>query len=227
MDEKIYRACVSNVKELKKHRARLRKLVNTAIKEKKDDDLDTFTKFYALLFSAYVEVSFLKLIHTPKALDVSEITQIQRGCNLEEKWKTCVQFAFLRINSSANSGEIANKKQTLTRIMSEYIIAPSQMRNKIAHGQWKICLNNQCTGINDEITNEILQLDFVKIDRYFEIYNKFQQCILDLLVSQRTHYRDYYSLITELEEYIISTKDWTIQTKKMKILSSSKIQRYT
>ena len=50
MDEKIYRACVSNVKELKKHRARLRKLVNTAIKEKKDDDLDTFTKFYALLF---------------------------------------------------------------------------------------------------------------------------------------------------------------------------------
>lgn len=89
------------------------------------------------------------------------------------------------------------------------------------------CLNNQCTGINDEITNEILQLDFVKIDRYFEIYNKFQQCILDLLVSQRTHYRDYYSLITELEEYIISTKDWTIQTKKMKILSSSKIQRYT
>lgn len=52
MDEKIYRACVSNVKELKKHRARLRKLVNMAIKEKKDDDLDTFTKFYALLFSA-------------------------------------------------------------------------------------------------------------------------------------------------------------------------------
>ena len=94
MDEKIYRACVSNVKELKKHRARLRKLVNTAIKEKKDDDLDTFTKFYALLFSAYVEVSFLKLIHTPKALDVSEITQIQRGCNLEENGKHVCNLHF-------------------------------------------------------------------------------------------------------------------------------------
>lgn len=46
----------------------------------------------------------------------------------------------MKINNRANLGEIANKKQTLNRILDKYIIAPSQMRNKIAHGQWSVCL---------------------------------------------------------------------------------------
>lgn len=39
---------------------------------------------YALLYSAYVETSFLKLIHTPKAFTESEIIQIMAERNLEQ-----------------------------------------------------------------------------------------------------------------------------------------------
>ena len=70
------------------------------------------------------------------------------------------------------------------------------------------------------------QLDFVRIDRYFSIYEKFQQCILDLSVSKKNHYRDYYIIITDLEKYIDSTELWSLETKKQKILSSRKYQRY-
>lgn len=226
MAEDIYKACVENVKDLKKHKNRLVALTNRAIREKNDADLETLTKFYALLFSAYAEDSFLKLIHTPRAFSENEIIDIQHGRNLEEKWKKCVELAFSKINNRANLGEIANKKQTLNRILNSYIIDPSQIRNKIAHGQWKVCLNNECTRINDETTNEMLQLDFVKIDRYFSIYEQFQQCVLDLLISPKTHYRDYYSVITALDEYINSTESWTLETKKEKILSSPKAQRF-
>lgn len=222
MAEEIYRAYVSNVKELEKHRTIIVLLANRAIKENKEAELGTLTKVYALLYSAYVEDSFLKLIHTPKALTENEIMYIQRGHNLEEKWKKCVELAFMKLNNRANSGEVANKKKTLNRILDKYIIAPSQMRNKIAHGQWMVCLNSDCTKINEQISKEIKQLDLVKVDQLFSIYKKFQQCILDLLVSPKTHYRDYYANITELERYIKETESWTLETKKEKILSSSK-----
>ncbi len=83
-----------------------------------------------------------------------------------------------------------------------------------------------CTRVNPDITLKMQQLVFVKIDRFFSIYEKFQQCILDLSVSQKTHYRDYYTIITELEEYIDSTKVWSLESKKQKILSSKKYHRY-
>ena len=67
MAEEIFTASTENLRDLKKQRKRICALVNRAIREKQDPDLISLTKMYALLYSAYVETSFLKLIHTPKA----------------------------------------------------------------------------------------------------------------------------------------------------------------
>lgn len=225
MSRTVYNACRDNVKALLKHRNRIKGLVNEAIRDKDNSTIDSLTKLYALLYSSYVEVSFIKLIHTYGAFSESEIRQIQSQRNLEEKWQKCVELLFSRINTSTNLGEIANKKQKLTRILKEYIINPSQIRNKVAHGQWVICLNNECTDINKDTTNELQNLDFVIIDRYFSIYKQFQQCILDLSISPKTHYRDYYLIITDLEEYIESTKKWSMESKINDILTSPKYKR--
>lgn len=225
MSKKVYNACSDNVRALLKHRRRIKILVNKAIRNKDNQTIDSLTKLYALLYSSYVEVSFIKLIHTYGAFSESEISQIQSKRNLEEKWQKCVELLFSRINSPTNLGENANKKQKLTRILDEYIIKPSQIRNKVAHGQWVVCLNNACTDINNDTTNELQNLDFVIIDRYFSIYKQFQQCILDLSVSPKTHYRDYYSIITNLEQYIESTKKWSMESKINDILTSPKNKR--
>ena len=76
MAEEIFTASTENLRDLKKQRKRICALVNRAIREKQDPDLISLTKMYALLYSAYVETSFLKLIHTPKAFTESEIIQI-------------------------------------------------------------------------------------------------------------------------------------------------------
>lgn len=226
MAQDIFVASSENLKELKKHRNRLKCLVNRAIRENSLSELDSLTKVYALLYSAYVEVSFLKLIHTPKAFSDSEIQQVEKKRNLEEKWEKCFELAFKKLNTNANKGEISNKKQALNRILLQYIIGPSLMRNKIAHGQWARCLNNDCTKENQNATSEMKKMDFVQIDRYFSIYDKFQQCILDIAVSPRTHYRDYYSIMQELQLYVNNTSTWTIETKKQQLLSTPKYIRY-
>lgn len=201
-------------------------MLNQAIRRNATSEIDTITKLYALLYSAYAETSFLKLIHTPRGFSVSEIENIQNQRNLEAKWSKCFELVFQKISTSTNAGEIANKKQKLKRILDEYIIGPSQIRNKIAHGQWHCCLNNDCTAINAASTAKITNLDFVRIDILFNVYNKFQQCIEDLIESPVTHYRDFYPQITELEEYIQQTKDWDINSKIARINNSAKNKNY-
>lgn len=154
------------------------------------------------------------------------IDDIQKQRNLEEKWIKCVDLALTHIGDCKEKGIIANKSQSLKRILNKYIITPSQIRNKIAHGQWAECLNNDCSDLNHHITGEIKKLDFVKLDRLFTVYDMYQQCIVDLIVSPKTHYRDFYSLMVRIEEYIRYTKDWDIETKREQLADSSKMITY-
>lgn len=220
--DKVYQSCCKNVRELKSKRRILKQLINQAIREGSEIKLNTLTYMYALLYSSYAEISFLKLIYTPNCFSLNEINEIKKQRNLEEKWKKCMELSFKNLNTNANLGEIANKKLFLKRILKDYIIEPSLMRNKIAHGQWKSCLNTSCDKINTSLTLQIKELDYVRIDILFGVYEKFQQCLEDLIKSPRTHYRDYYPLITELEEFIKKTNTWDIESKKDKIKKSSK-----
>lgn len=132
-------------------------------------DIEFLTKIYALFYSAYAEVSFQKLINTPDGFEQSIIDDIQKQRNLEEKWIKCVDMSLANIGNCKEKRMVANKSQSLKRILKEYIIEPSQIRNKIAHGQWVECLNSDCSSLNHNITNEIKKLDFVKLDRLFTI----------------------------------------------------------
>lgn len=216
----IYNACCMNVKEIKKRAKNIKRMINNAILNKRNEEIITLTKVYALVYSAFVEVSFIKLINTPYGFDEEKIKVIQSKSNLEEKWLTCINLAFLTIKKESNITDINNKKLKLKKILKEYIVKPSELRNKIAHGQWKVALNNQCTNQNYEITQIIENIDFVKIDILFQVYDKFQQCIEDLIESpQKAHYEYFYTNLSKLEAYISKTEKWNFESRKNKILT--------
>lgn len=219
----VYRASCQNTKEIKKHATSIKRMINAALRKNRMMEVETLTKTYALIYSAYAEVSFLKVIHTPYGFSENYIQQIQAQRNLEEKWRKCINLAFAEIQNESNKGEINNKKQKLERIMQKYIIEPSQVRNKIAHGQWKTSLNSESTAINIDITQKIQMLDYVKIDILFHIYDVFSSCVEDLIESpHRAHYRYFYPRMVELEEYIKKTKSYSIEGKKYIFRNSPK-----
>lgn len=223
----IYKASVKNVKEVKKQAKVIKKLLNQALKENRVCEIDALTKTYALMYSAYAEVSFQKLIHTPHGFSDDYIQQIEEKRNLTEKWEKCMELAIKQIENGGNKGEIANKLKWLNKIMNNYIVHPSQIRNKIAHGQWSVCLNNNCTNINNDMTNELDNLDFVKVEKLFTIYEIFVQCVEDLIESPyKAHYRDFYSKLSELDAYVEKTKDYTMESKKNKLQSSIKYKTF-
>lgn len=219
----IYKASVKNVQELKKQARIVKLLLNNALRANRMHEVNALTKTYALMYSAFAEVSFLKLIHTPYGFQESYIDQIMSCRNLDEKWNKCIELAFNQISHDHNKGEIANKLKWLREILRDYIISPSQIRNKIAHGQWSVCLNNGCTNINNDMTLIVSTLDYVQIDRLFTIYGTFSQCVEDLIESPtRAHYRFFYHHLTELENYINKTKNYTFQSKQEQLHASPK-----
>ncbi|MCT4613373.1 MAG: hypothetical protein N4A49_00700 [Marinifilaceae bacterium] len=204
----IYKSSVKNVKELKSSRRKIKQLINQSIKNKKKDILPILTKNYALLYSSFAETCFLKMIHTPYGFSEEGIQQITSKRNLEEQWRKCLELAFSVIDNG--NGEFRNKIQTLNRLIQKYIIEPSQIRNKIAHGQWIVAFNSQNTSVNSETTDKISSLDFVKIDILFDVYEKIGQVVEDLIESPtKTHFRDFYLHLAELEDLVTKTTDWT------------------
>jgi hypothetical protein len=138
---KIVPRSLQNVRELKKQRTNLRRLFNKAIIKHDNPSLNVITKLYTLLYSSFAEVCFLKMIHTPYGFSETFITEIFKQRSLEEQWNKSIECAFSQVLSIPNRGEIQNKKRILIRHLKKYIIEPSQIRNKIAHGQWAIVLN--------------------------------------------------------------------------------------
>ncbi|WP_040254747.1 hypothetical protein [Psychroserpens mesophilus] len=218
----VYKASVQNVREIKRQRAKLKRLFNNSIKRNEKSSFDVLTTLYALLYSSFMEVCFLKTIHTPYGLSDNEIKQVNaeivgnriRTRSLEQKWTKCLELAFQKIDNQANKGELQNKKQRLERLIKEFIIEPSQIRNKIAHGQWHTALNSQNTKINPSTSKKLKELDFVKIDILFSAYEKIGQAVEDLIESPtKAHFNDFYNHMSELDELILETKSWTLESK--------------
>jgi hypothetical protein len=218
----IYKASVENVKELKKNRKNINQLVNQSIRNKSTDFITTLTKTYALVYSSFAETCFLKMIHTPYGFSDELIRQIMSQRNLADKWTKCLNLAFQQIQNMENIGEVQNKKQALDRLIKKYILEPSQLRNKIAHGQWKIALNSENTATNSETTTKINTIDFVQVDVLFQVYEKISQAVEDLIESpHKTHFRDFYVHLTELDLLVKNTNEWTMESK-IKVITEKK-----
>lgn len=211
----VYRACVDNVRELSEAEKELRKTINWAIKGGKQNTVKALTKAYALLYSTYVEAVFAKTITTPHGFDQPDLDQIKAQDCIKDKWHKCLELAFKRFGKASKGSEIPNKLQELKEIIQKYIIEPSELRNKIAHGQPRVALNRKNTAKNSELTIKLSDINVVQVQRWFGVYNILSGIVKDLIESpQKAHYNWYYTKFQELEAYIKKTSSWTVESKR-------------
>lgn len=213
----LYKAYVLNVKGFLKTEKEFRRIINKKLKENRLHNLDGLTKMYALLYSTFSEANFMKLILTPYGFSQDFIDQIINQNSIQDKWNKCIDLAFhvYQTNwSGKKQNEIPNKKQRLKTIIERYIVSPSIIRNKIAHGQISEVLNSKQTKLNSDLTFELNNLTQVKIYIWFEVQKKLSTIIEDLVESpDKEHIYRYHTKIQELESYIDKTSNWTIESK--------------
>jgi hypothetical protein len=224
----LYKAYVCNVRGFLKTETELKRIINASLKRNKQDSVERTTKIYALLYSTFSEANFMKMILTPYGFSQGFVNQIVKESNVQSKWYKCIELGFhiYKTNwKTKKNSEIPNKIQELKRIVDRYVVSPSVIRNKIAHGQINIALNNDQAKLNLDLTQELNELNQVKIYIWFQIQIKLTEIIEDLIESpDKMHPNSYHSKIQNLFHFIDNTKNWNIESK---MITKSMLKRKT
>lgn len=171
---------------------------------------DTYTKLLAHLINSWVEVRILKLVYEKGAFNDSEIERIINS-NLNDKWKKSLEIAYRKgFGISYNDKINDHRYSSLLYIIDNYLLPSSQIRNRLAHGQWVFAFNNSVLdGVNPKLTKDIQDDNILKIQLRFKIFKDLSQIIHDLAVSTPTFERDFdnnYRKIKEKQQQLINKK---------------------
>jgi hypothetical protein len=223
MDEKdrltVFRAQTVNVRKLERVRRHLTRSINYGIRKGDTVSAEVHTRCLALVFCAWAEANFSKLIHTPYGFSIDEIEQIKRDgdCarSVESAWQKAVELGLRHIQNAPKSNYLPNRRQDILRLVQTHVVEPTLIRNKIAHGQWEIALNRENTSVNPDITASIHNLDVVTLTRWFET-QRYLSLIIEALIESpdKAFHRDYWVHVAELQEYLATTEAWTLDAKK-------------
>lgn len=162
---------------------------------------DIYTKILAHLVNSWVEVRILKLIYEKEAFNEDEIKEVINS-NLNDKWKKSLEIAYRKGFGTSKSDPITdNRYSSLVDIIDNYLLPSSQMRNRLAHGQWVFAFNNSLlSGVNEKLTKDIRNDNILKIQLRFKIFKDLSQIIHDLAVSTPTFKRDFDTNFGKIKE---------------------------
>ncbi|MFN8890802.1 MAG: hypothetical protein ACK530_02290 [Alphaproteobacteria bacterium] len=220
----VFQAQVENVRALEGARKQVSRTINAALRLGDDPMAEVHTKLYAQLFSAWAEASFLKVLHTPHGFSLNEIAQIKKiwsDSGITSGWNKCIELGLRKVPAQ-QSGFVPNVSQRILKLVSEYVTDPSLLRNKIAHGQWRVALNKGNTAVNPALTQKLDELDIVKIDIWFGSHRRLALIVENLIESpRRTFIGAYWPQLIELEAFVDKTKLWSISAKVASIRAKS------
>lgn len=212
----LFSSQTKNVRRLIGAKKQLRRSINLGLRRSDEPAEEAHTLVLGLLYCAWIEARFSKMIHTPRGFSDAEIAQIkedQRKNGVSSAWKKAVSLGVRRVNSE-RSNYASNIRRKLDALIDSYVRDPSLVRNKIAHGQWAVALNRNHTAPNPDATKDIQELDVVQIEEWIVVANKTCSIVETLIASPgRAFHRDYWIELTELESEIARRKGWTREQK--------------
>ena len=201
----VFFAQTRNVRGLTSAAKNLDRLINAALIKGDEAQVAILTKLLCVTFSFWAEARFSKLIQTPYGFSDAQRRQIRfdskgRESSIESRWKKCIATALSKVPASRRTNEIPNCRLRLERIVQDVVIAPSKMRNKMAHGQWEVALNAGHTATNRIVSAEIRNIDCITIGTWFNVFEHLAQIVENLIESPaKAHHREYWQHIVEID----------------------------
>lgn len=215
----VFSIQTENVRELDKSWEQGNRLINESLRTRDQATTTIQTKLMALLFSAYTEAIFSKLIHTPHALTKVEIDllKVEFKKNSYLGWIACLNIIVDKITTK----DQAYKDKVIllmNGLLENYIKEPSEVRNRMAHGQWVIALNSKNTQENNKITIRIEALDIIILTKYKKSFTLVSSIIEDLIESpDKAHVNTYQKKIDKFNHEQTKMSSWTLQGRIQKL----------
>jgi hypothetical protein len=212
---KVFQAQVQNIKELDGAWRHIKRSINADLVVGRHASAQIHTKTLTLVYCAWSEAVLSKLVHTPYGFSLNEIEQIKlaQKSSVVDAWKKSIQLALAKVGSRKGS-YIPNIQLRLTRLVSKYIEEPSLVRNKVAHGQWKVALNRENTNVNAAISQQISDLSVVQLDLWREAFLGLAEIVEAMIESpDRAFHRDYWPIISRIEDHLAQTAKYSLERK--------------
>ncbi|RKT46226.1 hypothetical protein BDD21_3729 [Thiocapsa rosea] len=214
----LYMAQSENVRELWKIRGSLLKDINFYTRRGDEYQVTVKTKFFSLLYSAWSEAQFIQILFTRSGFSYSEISHIlniKKKNGIAQAWDLMLTDAMRKVGNAQTRQDLNNRLKKLKSLTKVYIAEPSELRNKIAHGEWINAINNKANRVNPDIAKELALLDPVEIQKRFEVHRFFGYIVRDLVQSPKNSFHQHYwTNVVALEKYLRKTAGWNIQSKK-------------
>lgn len=213
----VFVAETKNVRRLGAARTQVRRTIQNAMRRGDGPSEEAHTVVLALLYCAWLEALFVKILHTPHGFELSELQEIRsthEHTGIHSAWVKSIELGLKRVAAGPRGGDIPNIRQRLLKLVAEYVKEPAELRNKIAHGQWAVALNSRLSAVQSETTMRLQQLDIVVLDRWFEIAEHIADIVEVLVESPERHFRGaYWTRLTSLEERIRQMSGWTRESR--------------
>lgn len=223
----FFKAACANVKTTKQAFELLHLRINQLITQKpliNNQELDPsilkeiqlLTRLAIPVYTAYTEAIFLKLIYTPNGFTKTEIDQIlkvQKKQSIIEAWKIAIQTSAKK-SIGKNSGFYPNSLKKINTLINQHLQEPSELRNKIAHGQWHTTFNKYNSSLTPDTSAKIRDIDIVKISKWVDIFNIMGELFFLSNQSPLKGYSEqYWNKITDIEELLNKRSNWSFEQK--------------
>ena len=146
------------------------------------------------------------------------MTQIIGQRSLNDKWKNSLEIAYRKSFQKPSGTQINDTRYSmLLDIIDNQLLPSAQIRNRLAHGQWKFAFTNNLQNINNKLTNKIRDDNILKIQLRYKIFKNLSQLIHDLVISTPTFNRDFNDNFRKIEEkkHQMSNRKYEVYVKTL------------
>jgi len=205
----IYTYHVENLRELEKALANVGRLAKDEIaKRDSQNSLRSLLRLYTFLIGAWAECRLKKLLHEEYGFSAAERRAIESAKSQHKMWSKAVEHAFRKhyniphgdLNrSSLGDIKAAYFDELLASLNNELRIL-IEIRNKLAHGQWRFPLNSSGTNIQIEKEQLISRENLLTLKIKSKLIGKIADAVHDLVVSPSTFERDFDNHFSRLSQ---------------------------
>ncbi|MFK5976836.1 MAG: hypothetical protein QM493_10035 [Sulfurovum sp.] len=246
----------SNVQELRKAINFLIKDIHEAKRKHRLYDVEIKTKLLAMTYSAWSEAQFIQIIYTPDALTSEQLNSLLNDSGIFNRWKELLNYLFDKVEKfnknkskekieelkqNFHNNELDNKikecnfyykdksikqKNTIIKYLENYIEKQSMIRNKIAHGQWKIALDKGNKYKINALTKQLESLNVFSIRKEFKVHTILGKIIRDLIQSPYKSFdKNYEKDINKIKSFLENDtkRDLKFKLKKIKFINTQKV----
>ncbi len=167
-----------------------------------------YTKLLSQLIICWAETRILKLAYEKNAFDVNQINEIITRRTLEQKWLTSLNIAISKAYKIKSKINIENslpftaraRYNEIKKLINTDLVPSIELRNRIAHGQWRIAFTNNLKAISTELTGRLRTENIVSLQLKKKLLIRLAILIHDLAVSPKTFERDFDKNYSSIEQ---------------------------